>query len=101
MMLYIKLAKANFTNGYFFNLGMAYTNLIAGNGDQIKIQLGFGGEMYEVRINRKDNPNQTPRIMAGKKYKYWVHANYNLGDQMKVQIVSINFLILLAKRESL
>lgn len=99
MIIWIRLANANYTVGYFFNLAMECTNLIAGNGEQITIQLGLEGEVYQATINRTANLNGTPRIMAGTRYRNWVQENFVLGDNLKIKIVSPTFLIIYKKGE--
>lgn len=98
MIISITLGKAYYYQG-FFNIKIAYNHLIAGNGEPIKIQLGINGVIIEKLINRTASPNGTPRIIAGIQYSQWIQTNYKLGDQMRVQIVSQNFIILFAKGE--
>lgn len=96
MKIYINLGIAYLKQG-FFNIRQPYQHLIAGDNEEINIQLGSNGETIKGKINRTANRNGTPRIMAGMTYTTWVNKSYELNDQMRVEIISPNSLVLLTK----
>ena len=86
-MIKIKLGIAYYNQG-FFNIRKKYEDEFGENQSKLTIILGESGKEIEATINRTANPNQTPRIMAGKEYTVWIQENFKMGDFLKVEIVS-------------
>lgn len=97
MIIFIKLGIAYFTQGFFIRL--INQHIIGLQGELITALLGVNEEVIEGWINHNVNYNNTLRIMLGVRYTSWVQENYELGDMMKVKIVSPTKLILYKKGE--
>ncbi len=78
-----------YCNQGFFNIARDYSDLIGADNATIDIQLGIKAERtIQGYINRTANRNGTPRIMGGQELRQWIHSNFRLNDNMKVDIIS-------------
>lgn len=81
----IKLGKAYFSQG-FFNIGVQFEKYFGAEGSNVDIYLDDDPVPIHARVDRHSNPNGTPRIMAGTRYRDWVQSNLRIGDKVQVQI---------------
>lgn len=73
----------------FFNVLREYSYLFEEN--SIPIEIRLGGDLSNIifgHINRTCNKNGTPRIFGGTSLSFWIGNNFNIGDKMKVKILS-------------
>jgi hypothetical protein len=87
--LQVTIGNAYLNQG-FFNVGVAYTDLFAGDNAVIEIQLGNDTDnVINGYINRRANqPTDSPRIMGGRLLKRWIQDTFNLNDTMNVEVIS-------------
>ncbi len=83
---YLKLGSAYFHQG-FVNIPVARKELPCMRNNTINVYLGnWDIEPILAKINRKANPNSTPRIMIGKEFTQWVEQNHSIGENITVSI---------------
>ena len=88
----IEIGQAYYHNG-FFNIRKQHSDFFGKDGSSVRIILGeHSDQVIDAYVNRRANPNSTPRIMAGKEYKAWIQQNFRQGDVFKVHIISENFI---------
>jgi len=85
----IQLGSAYFNQG-FFNIGVQYDEYVGRDQAPIIIQLGPDGPEIDGWINRKANPNGTPRIMGGKMLTDWIQSNFRLKGYVQVEVLNHN-----------
>jgi hypothetical protein len=83
------LGRAYF-NRNFFNVPLSYSNNFESHNSAIDIFLGHTEMKILGRIDRKSNPNGTPRIhgRGGLKLKKWIQETFREGNVMNVSILS-------------
>ncbi len=81
----VRIGKAYYENG-FFNVGVKDADYFSPDGADITVGLGKTSRLINATINRRANPNGTPRIMCGTGYRDWVQRNYNIGESFRVEI---------------
>ncbi len=82
---YIKLGVAYF-NQPFINIKKINQDFFGEHLSQLDVHLGnWDSVPINSKINRKANPNQTPRIIfEGSDYNRYIQANHEMGDLIKV-----------------
>lgn len=83
----LKLGKTYYDKG-FFNLGVEVDHLVADDVDEIFLFLGKENNRLKARLDRNANLNGTPRIHGGVNLRNWFWKNFQLGEQVKIEILS-------------
>lgn len=83
----IVLHKTYYNQG-FFNVNTRFDSWFGSGGVPIEIRLRDSGTAIQGMINRTANSNGTPRIMGGSLLRAWFQENFQIGDRIKVEIVS-------------
>lgn len=81
----VTIGKTYFRQG-FFNVPVDFERYFAGDGSTATIVLAGDPSPCEVRLNRRVNQNETPRVMGGVKLRDWLHENARIGGQIRVII---------------
>jgi hypothetical protein len=88
----VVIGKAYYNDG-FFNVRVKHSDIFGEDLSKIWIQLGDNANnLIEGYVNRTANRNGTPRIMAGKKFRHWIHENFKQGDIFRVRILKSDFI---------
>lgn len=72
----------------FFNMGIASTNAIGADGEQIEIYCGDAEQPILGIINRRANLNGTPRIMGGTGLRDWFAQNMSVKQELSIAVLS-------------
>ncbi len=83
----VRLGKAYWDQG-FFNVSVKYDHLFGKDQKPINIFLGNEPRAVVGYVNRRANPNGTPRIMAPVQMKEWIRRNGKLGGTILVEVLS-------------
>jgi hypothetical protein len=82
------ILRKTYYNQGFFNVGINFENLFAGDDTPIDIHLGTGNLVTTGHVNRSVNTNNTPRIMGGVKLRDWFHRNFKVDETVRVAVLS-------------
>ncbi len=89
-----KLGKTYHAKG-FINVPADVSHHIGTHGGALTLILGrTHPDRVETKIDRKANPNGTPRLSGGQKVARWFQKHFKLGDALHATIVSRNEIIL-------
>jgi len=84
----LSLAKTYYEQG-FFNVTIDFDRYVGSTGP-VELVLRKSGVRFAGKINRRANPNGTPRIMGGAQLRDWFQSNYHVGDVIDVDLGSTN-----------
>ena len=90
------LEKTYYNHG-FFNVKVDYDGFIRKSNGPIAIQLGYGGHAIPGRVNRTANLNNTARIHGRSELRNWFQANFQIGDELIVDVQAPEHIVLLRK----
>lgn len=72
----------------FFNVGLASSGGLGADGEEIEIFCGASEHLFFGAINRRANPNGTPRIMGGVGLRDWFEKNASVKQEITVAVLS-------------
>lgn len=72
----------------FFNVGVDYQMLLGQDRETIEFFLGDAEQPIKGTINRSANTNHTPRLMGGVGLRDWFQAEFAVGEEMEVEVLS-------------
>jgi hypothetical protein len=81
----------------FFNVGVSSQKFFGADGETIELFLGSSQHPILGTINRRANPNGTPRIMGGAGLRDWFNANAAIAGEIIVEVLSPTAIRLNAK----
>lgn len=85
--LSVKMGATYWEKG-FFNVGVDGTDALGADGQTVEIYCGDAAEPILGTINRRANPNGTPRIFGGKALRNWIQANLSRDTMMLVDVLT-------------
>ena len=72
----------------FFNVGVTSEKCLGSDGETIELFLGEASQPILGTINRRANPNSTPRVMGGIALRDWFAANAAVDQTIAVDVLS-------------
>jgi len=72
----------------FFNVGVASEDLLGQDGETIEFFLGDSDDAIPGTINRRQNRNNTPRLMGGAGLRDWFQSEFQEMDDLEVCVLS-------------
>lgn len=72
----------------FFNVGVSSQKFFGADGETIELFLGNSEQPILGTINRRANPNGTPRIIGGTGLRDWFNANTAISGEIIVEVLS-------------
>ena len=81
----------------FFNVSVSSQKFFGADGETIELFLGSSEQPILGAINRRANPNGTPRIMGGTGLRDWFNANAAISGEIVVEVLSPSAIRLHAK----
>ncbi|MEX1041350.1 MAG: GIY-YIG nuclease family protein [Pirellulaceae bacterium] len=72
----------------FFNVGVDSENLLGQDGETIEFFLGESDDAILGTINRRQNRNNTPRLMGGTGLRDWFQSEFQEMDDLEVCVLS-------------
>jgi len=78
----------------FFNIGVGYDRYVRQTEGPVQLRLGRDGAEIAARVDRRANPNGTPRVMGGAQLTRWLQANFRPMDTVAVDLSSQDVMIL-------
>ncbi|UVC08182.1 GIY-YIG nuclease family protein [Rhizobium sp. TH2] len=93
----IKLGKAYYYQG-IINPGVGASKYLGGDGDQITVLLGIGGQVIKSRIDRTANLGGAVRIVGSNRViADWFQKHFKYGDTVSARIVDPHQMVLVQK----
>jgi ribonuclease VapC len=83
----LKLGAAYHRQG-FFNVPASCEQYVSAHDSNVELHLEGVARTAAGRVNRKANPNGTPRIMGGPSLRTWFQSRFKQGDVLRVEIES-------------
>ncbi len=87
----IRLEKTYYNQG-FLNVPVHSDRAMRQAEGPLELVLGDSDERIAGRLDRKANPNRTARVFGGAKLRNWFKRNFQLGEQVEVEIVEPDLL---------
>jgi hypothetical protein len=89
----ITLGQTYYNKG-FINLGVAVSQFIGQNGENLILILGNEGEI-NITINRNANNNASVRLYGGNTLMLFIQNNFIQNDIMQFQVINPNLIQIL------
>lgn len=89
----LKLQETYFKQG-FFNVVTDYDRYVRSADGPVRIRLGRDGDEIAGKVNRRVNPNGTPRILGGTRLRDWFQKNFKPMDSVAVDLTSQEVIVL-------
>ena len=87
-----------YMNQGFVNIRQRYSEYFGEDNSEIKVYLGsweskslINSAQNNCYINRRANPNGTPRIMMGAIFTRWMAENHQIADLLVVEILTDSY----------
>jgi hypothetical protein len=83
----LKLQETYWKKG-FFNVTVRHQGFVTMTEGPIEIYLGESAQPIAGRVSRSANQNATPRVFGNKPLAAFFQANYRVGDEVPIDILS-------------